>query len=995
MHSSGTQTDQDAVILSALLGSVEALAVVDAVTLHILGTTDAFTARLQRSRRSLDGLPFWPLFPAAERDHALERLRTLAQTGEPCPASPFALLDAAGQAVHTDLTGVRLPLPGGQQTLLLTLGSCGEGAPPPSLLADVLDNLPLDVAAFDLQGRYLYVNPAAIRDPAVRAGAIGLTHREYGQWRGHPARRTATRDHHFQLAGEGAVQQWEEYFRTPGGHKIIRRALWPVTGQDGQVRLLIGYGSDVTASPEQTQRVTLLETMVNTSVDPLLVVDARPGPAYLSVVYGNPALHAFLRSHGLDQLPETPMPDWPLGEGNRRAIMDMLGRLHPTELRRDVLYLPDAHQWAEVNISPIRDDDTCVYWAINLRDVTEAYQTAEVQTQVARANRLALSGSPLHGSMAALLGGVAAAHPGWRPALVIANHAGMQQVIGTISDEFTERVEREPLATMERFWQLTDPDGQGEPLIVPDLLHADLPDPAAQAMTPHLGVRSVVQLPLYGRAGQLLGVLIAAHPDPHRWSGPVLEDLRRRVSAAAMLVEQHAQQERLAALAFTDPLTGLMNRVTLSEHLDRQLRGEARPDQRLAFGLMDLDRFKFLNDGYGHPAGDQLLRQLAGRLDAVCARHGVQALARMGGDEFALLVDAARVPALTVDLSAVFDTPFEISTGTVSGGAGSSLVLLQASLGWSVYPDTAADASELHQQADAAMYGAKRRQVFSQVFEPVARTGLQTLTLETALRESLRNGDFHLVFQPQIGVRRGTLVGAEALLRWTHPVLGTVPPDQFIPVAEMGGLMGALGAWVLRTACQEAARWTGVCLSVNVSSLQLNAPDFASEVRAALTGSGLSARRLVLEVTETGLVDNPARTRETLQALRDEGVRISIDDFGTGYSSLVSVRTLPVDELKIDRSFIHDLGQDSQAGRESRAIVSASVLMAHAMGIDVVAEGVETSEQAAQLAELGCDLMQGWLYAPGLSAEQFARWRAQWPERVTAPGLPAQPERPD
>lgn len=941
---------------------------------RILGVTPALLTLLERTAPTVTGQRAAALVTPT---HHAQLAALLNGPLLPEPA-PLELLRGDGQPLSVRVRALPLPAPHHATLLVVTSAATPLHLPGEQLYRELLDHLPIDVALFDPQGRYLYCNPAAIRDPGIRAAVIGLTNPEYAAWRGHPPELASGRVERFrEAAARRRAVQWEETMQAGSEARVYRRAYWPVFQADGSLQFMIGHGADVTSSVEQGQRMTLLETMVATSVDPLLLLDARPGPTYLTVVYGNPALHALLRDQGLDDLPAAPLPEWPLGSGNRVTITTMIGQLHPSEPRREVLYLPDAHQWLELHASPIlAPDGQCTHWAVNLRDVSDAQRATQVQTHVAAANRLALGGAPLQDSVDALLGGIESLNPGWKATLVLADPDGTLQVVGEINRTFRQAVNGTPSRHLQDVWSHVDPDRAGLSMDIPDLLDFDSPLLAAREIAPRLGVRTLTQLPLYGRDGQLLGVLAAAHGQAHQWAAPLTDTLRRRVPAASMLVEQHLQQRRLSALAFTDALTGLMNRVTLGERLDQLLIDAQIGGERLAFGLMDLDRFKFLNDGYGHVAGDRLLQQLARRLEQVCAAYAVPALARMGGDEFAVIVPAGRLPEVTAGLNAVFDQPFE---------TGSGAVLMQASLGWSVYPDTARDASELHQQADAAMYAAKRRQLFSQVFEATTRTGRQTLTLETALRESLRDGDFHLVFQPQIGVRRGSLVGAEALLRWTHPVLGSVPPDQFIPVAEMGGLMGQLGDWVLRVACQEATRWTGVCLSVNVSSVQLNAPDFADQVRAALAGSGLSARRLVLEVTETGLLDNPARTRQTLQALRDDGVRISIDDFGTGYSSLVSVRTLPVDELKIDRSFVNDLGQDSQEGRESRAIIGASVLMAHAMGIDVVAEGVETPEQAAQLAELGCDLMQGWLYAPGLSAEQFLDWQARWRQKTAAP----------
>ncbi len=751
-----------------------------------------------------------------------------------------------------------------------------------------------------------------------------------------------------------------------------------VTPLPGTAGLLLTPGPPGPERPDDqpSAHLGLLRSMIATSLDPLLVLDARPGPGQMRVVYSNPATLALLRQHGLEHLPLTPMSEWPMGEGNGVTILAMLNelpRLPPGAIYRDTLFLPDAQQWLEVNIGDIRDETGGrTHWAVSLRDVSTQRQHEAQQRRVTRAQQLALSGAALNDSLNELLQDVDHWRIGWTVGALIASDP--PRTVGHLPPGFVRAVRQLPPGLLSAHWRALDPDRSGAAQLHPDLHRA-------QATPLHALLRaesrSLIELPLYGRDGRLLGALLATHPAPHAWTAAVQERLRGLALAAAMLVEQHLSQDHLRRLAYRDPLTGLLNRAALGAQLEGALRDAASA----AFGLMDLNRFRFLNDAFGHPVGDDLLRELATRLRRVQRQHGLSALARMGGDEFGLLGRPEQIEAVNRDLRELFEQPFE-----VRGNA----LLLEAAVGWSVAPGSAQDATTLLQQADAALYDAKRQQQFSLVFQPGPPAPFPAVTLESALRESLRDGHFRLAYQPQVHLPGGTLVGAEALLRWRHPTLGVVPPDQFIPVAELAGLMPRLGEWVLRAACADATRWANphLSVSVNVSSRQLGDASFSDRVRQALTSSGLNPARLVLEVTESGLIENPARARDVLQELRALGVRVSMDDFGTGYASLFSLRALPLDELKLDRAFVRDLGQDTPAARDSEAIVKASVLMARALHIELLAEGVETAAQAQALSDAGCDLAQGWLYARALDREAFDAFEQAWPARLGAPRHP-------
>ena len=433
-------------------------------------------------------------------------------------------------------------------------------------------------------------------------------------------------------------------------------------------------------------------------------------------------------------------------------------------------------------------------------------------------------------------------------------------------------------------------------------------------------------------------------------------ELARRAASGA--------RAALAHRATHDPLTGLPNRRAFSEHVDEALAERRSGDSgRVAVLFVDVDDFKLVNDSLGHRAGDRLLETVADRLGDALRPQDV--IARFGGDEFTILVadvadeaDALRVAqrlATTLTPPIVLDGEPRFVTASVGVAVAGALHL---------------DADQLLQDADVAMYRAKERgkgrcEAFDDSLRAVA---VRRLALEGGLREALVNGELHLVFQPQVRLPAGTVSGAEALIRWRHPQLGTISPAEFIPMAERLGLVDEIGAWVLREACAEAMRWErdDVEVAVNVSPRQLVSEGFADVVRDALAASGLVPRRLCLEITETALLSDVEGTRAMLERLRALGVLLAVDDFGVGHASLRHLRQLlPVDILKIDKSFVDGVVGDA----EDTAIVNAAIRLADGLGLECVAEGVEHEEQADALAVLGCSMAQGYHFARPLEAD--------------------------
>ena len=432
-------------------------------------------------------------------------------------------------------------------------------------------------------------------------------------------------------------------------------------------------------------------------------------------------------------------------------------------------------------------------------------------------------------------------------------------------------------------------------------------------------------------------------------------------------------EAKLEHQAHHDLLTDLPNRLMLNLRAGHALDRARREGRKLALLMLDLDRFKDINDSFGHLMGDALLREVAARLAQRMRR--ADTVCRLGGDEFTVLlediVDDSEAAVVAEDLIRDLSEPYQLPNGAE--------VTLGASVGIALYPDHGDSEEVLLQGADAALYQAKaegrgRYRYFSDAMTAAVR---DRVALETRLRQAIKREEFLVYYQPQSDVATGRVIGAEALVRWNHPDEGLVSPARFIPVAEHSGLIHAIGLWVLREACRQGRAWLdaglpAINLAVNVSPRQFMRDDLAERVADILTETGFPAERLELELTESALMEQEAAVFEMLAGLRRLGVRLAIDDFGTGYSSLAYLKRFPLDSLKIDKSFVDDIPKL----QDDMEITATIIAMAHTLRLSVLAEGVETEAQLAFLAERGCDYYQGYLKSPPLSAEQFARFLA-------------------
>jgi diguanylate cyclase len=428
--------------------------------------------------------------------------------------------------------------------------------------------------------------------------------------------------------------------------------------------------------------------------------------------------------------------------------------------------------------------------------------------------------------------------------------------------------------------------------------------------------------------------------------------------------ERQRFEQELRHHAMHDTLTGLPNRALLMDRIEQAVEIARRRDHSLTLLFLDLDRFKLVNDSLGHAAGDELLRVVTRRIGRLVGAGDT--VARLGGDEFVVLLPdpmpADVLANLTNHLARVVAEPVLVADREVS---------VTCSLGYSVYPQDGENATTLLKRADAAMYGAKEdggNRVRRYTSDLSSHAG-ERLEVETQLKQALQRGEFVLHYQPQIEIASGRIVGVEALVRWQHPVRGLVPPMQFIPLAEESGLIEPIGEWVLRTACAQAAAWQhsglpALRMGINVSARQFRNPALDSVVAQVLVEHGLAPEQLELEITESLSMKDPEASMRILARFKALGIGIAIDDFGTGYSNLAYLRRFPVRCIKLDRSFVSELGLKSS----SHAIVEAIVAMAHKLDLQVVAEGVETAEQRDQLLRYGCDELQGYWFSRPIDA---------------------------
>lgn len=525
-------------------------------------------------------------------------------------------------------------------------------------------------------------------------------------------------------------------------------------------------------------------------------------------------------------------------------------------------------------------------------------------------------------------------------------------------------------------------------LTVSDDLIVEVANPAAETIFESRGKglagRPLEQFfPLFQETGSLQRYLDQGHrtvemqgcrldgsrfPMEATFDAMTVEGASHYVVVARDVTERHAQQKLMEYLALHDNLTGLPNRTLLMDRLDHAIAVSKREARPLALLLLDLDRFKEINDTLGHAVGDSLLAEV-GQILSEPLRES-DTVARLGGDEFAILLPSVSGLAQARDIAErvarTLARPFPVEGITVEVGV---------SIGVALYPDHGTDASELMRAADVAMYVAKRDHADVSAYdEDRDHHSVRNLSLSGELREAMDADDLALFYQPQIDVATGRLVGAEALLRWDHPRHGLVSPEEFISLAEQTGLIRPLTRWVIGKALKQISLWQerglDIGLSINLSPRNLHEEGLARSIGELLEKRGLRPELITLEITEDAIMTDPERALAAIRELKECGVRLSIDDFGTGYSSLAYLKALPVDELKIDKSFVMHMADETN----DEVIVRSTIDLAHNLGLSVVAEGVESELHLQTLRGLGCDIGQGFHIGRPLRIEEFHQW---------------------
>ncbi|RQH13187.1 EAL domain-containing protein [Bradyrhizobium sp. RP6] len=726
----------------------------------------------------------------------------------------------------------------------------------------------------------------------------------------------------------------------------------------------IVFARDVTLDAERRVRIGLLHAVSDQTNRAVIVTDVEQ-----NIVYVNSAFTA-LFGYTSEEAAGRPVAELVAGRHtDRKALAKLVTRLMRGGQRgeADVLvYDKDGEEiWVSARIDVFRDGKGRVKHIFALlEDITETKQLRSLQQLIMSA----LADEVPIGEIAdRLCRRVEEIAPDAVCSLLHVDAAGLIHPLGgpSLPEDYSRALDG--IAIGPNVGSCGTAAFYGTPVLAADL-DTDPRWQPYKAMPLAIGLRACWSTPVKAKDGRVIATFAFYYREPREPSNWHRRIVEACVNLGAFAIERKEARAEIARLAYHDILTGLPNRAQL-RHLITTAIDACPTGSHVALAFLDVDHFKDVNDTLGHAAGDELLVQLAQRLREHISPGDM--LGRLGGDEFVILLpqrnaeDAERVAA---DLAEALARPLRL---------GSKLMPLSASIGISLYPDHATDIDTLMQQADAAMYMAKQagrstHRIFSTEMNVLAE---QRLALIAALRRAIAEGALSLSYQPQIRSCDGAIHGVEALARWRDAVLGDVSPAKFIPLAEECGLIEQIGLWSVREACRQMASWRHAglnipCVSVNLSPINFRNVTLAARLKDILAEYDLPPDALMLEITEGAFMQDGVAALETMNAIRELGVGLSVDDFGTGYSSLSRLAHLPIRELKIDRSFMRDIEKDAGA----LAIATAVVRVGQGLGMTVVAEGVETEGQRKTLAELGCDIVQGFLYSPALPPVAFERW---------------------
>lgn len=761
-----------------------------------------------------------------------------------------------------------------------------------------------------------------------------------------------------------------EQQQSDGSSRTLELSAAPFS-EGNEILGLVGVAREISAAEKQLifaeQQRSLLESVLAFANDSVLITEAEPieAPDGPRILYAN---EAFTRTTGYsleEVLGKTPRILQ--GAQTDRKALDRLKLAlkswQPVEVEL-INYRKDGTPfWVELSIAPVANArGWYTHWISIQRDITDR-KTSALQQEKERNEVLELAARnvPLGDVLTKLISGLEREWP--------------DRVVGFVLADQSQPKLYVDRSDLRDFWE--------RPAVLQMLLQAKDHVPVALgAADGGQGWWAQTQT-LRSDGGKRRGVIAVLSRHLIEATPGEREQLDAAASLAGLVINRYDAQHRLEQQALYDSLTGLPNRLHFGRELKRIIDQAEKRNTQMAVGLMDLDRFKLINDTLGHSAGDLLLQQIAVRLRATLRSE--DSLARMGGDEFLLaftgLTRPSQLEELAKRLILAIEEPFVLE---------GQEVFIRPSIGLSLFPTEGQTPELLLQQADAAMYQAKRRGGgFAFYSSPDIGNGVSTITLESALNRALEREEFILHYQPQFETQSGRLIGMEALLRWQHPELGLIAPNDFIPLAEVTGLIVPIGRWVMEEATRQAVEWSqlfpDLIMAVNLSARQFGQQDLIEQVRVVLEKTNLRPQQLELELTESMLMHAEEAT-DILKRLKDLGVRLAVDDFGTGYSNLAYLKHFPIDTLKIDQSFIQNLTKNGSADSRDRALLSAIINLAQALNLTVTAEGVEHELQLTFLTEEACDVLQGYL----LKRPQPRELMSLWLEELKKLGKPIQ-----
>jgi len=743
----------------------------------------------------------------------------------------------------------------------------------------------------------------------------------------------------------------------------IRAALSVSHVEIGGQGRTIAFVRDVTTEVERRERIAVLNLVADKTNRAVVVTDRD-----LKVIYTNAAF-AGTFGYSVEEAQGRRVNDLLEGRHTDRRTLAKLRRWIETEAggEEEILAYDNNGDeiWITANVKAFRDRHGRVkYMFALLTDITETKQLRSLQQLIMSALADEIPITDIADQLCRRVEEIA---PDVVSSLLHIDAGGLVHPLGgpSLPDDYSRALDG--VAIGPDIGSCGSAAYYGKPVLATDI---DT-DPRWQPFKTRpleVGLRACWSTPIKAKDGRVIGTFAFYFREcraPSRWHQRIVDAC---VHLGALAIERKEARAQIARLAYHDMLTGLPNRAQLRELINQAI-DDCPAEKQLALIFLDLDHFKDVNDTLGHSAGDALLVEFTKRLRARIQPSDL--LGRLSGDEFVIVLpncDPARASLVASHITEALASPLWIDNRQVP---------ISASMGISIYPDNATDIDTLMQQADAAMYKAKQagRSTHRFFSADMNRLAEQRLVFSAALRQAIANDRLRLVYQPQTRTVDGALYGVEALSRWHDPDLGEVPPSKFIPLAEEVGLIEQIGLWSIREACRQMAEWRQAgldvpCVAVNLSPLNFQNAKLAAVVAETIAANGLPPEALMLEITEGVLVNERSAAIETMNAIRKLGVGLSLDDFGTGYSSLSRLAHLPIRELKIDRSFMRNIERDASA----LAIATAVVRVGQSLKMAVVAEGVETEGQRKLLADLGCDVVQGYLCAPAMSPEAFERW---------------------